>query len=535
MAWPPAAARRTALLAVALVLLTAPAASAQTFFVSKSGSGTECSEAAPCATIALALTTSRAAPGTGDEIRVGAGLYVERVPINDESDAGLTLRGAGRGPDQTATPEGATTIRAAEDNKNNVIEIKKASEVTVEDLRVEVPSGFVNTAGVELDAPEATLRDDHLQSAGFINTEAIWVNNTGSDANILGTRVRMLENIRGVAIFGPRTTIADSDLKAAGQQPLDVENASSSGTRVLRSRIEAGEGHVVTLLNAPEVAIDSSLIVGGSIGVSAFANFGGVSLVMLSNDTVDVDVPKSGKSGEDVNARTESVGTASVSLVNSIALEKQKVEGEGASVTCKSSIAPPQGEASSEGLVECGPEAGNLAPAPGSLFVAGVDWHLRPGSPAIDSGSGEDTLTATDLDGAPRVADGDGDGTAVIDRGAFELPPPAPEGPVGQQPPSSRFNFGKLRRNRRKGTATLQVRVPGPGRLVIFGKQVRRFALDVPAAGSFGLKIVARKGVARKLREKGNAHVSFKVTFIPTGGTANTKMARRKLIRRRAH
>jgi hypothetical protein len=533
MAWLPAVARRTTLLALALVLLAAPGASAQTFFVSTSGSGTECSEAAPCATIAQALTTSRAAPGTGDEIRVGAGLYVERVPINDESDAGLTLRGAGRGPDETATPEGATTIRPAEDNKNNVIEVKKASGVTVEDLRVEVPSGFVNTAGVQIDANEATLRDDHLQSAGFINTEAIWVN-TGSDASILRTRVRMLENIRGVAIFGPRTTIADSDLKAVGQQPLDVENASSAGTRVLRSRIEAGEGHVVTLLNAPEVQIDSSLIVGGSIGISAFADFGGASLVTLSNDTIDLDVPKSGKSGEDVNARTETGGTASVSLVNSIALEKQKVEGEGASVTCKSSIVPLQDEASAEGSVDCGADAGNLTPAPLSLFVAGSDWHLLPGSPAIDSGAGEDELTTTDLDGAPRVADGDGDGTTVIDRGAYELPPPAPEGP-GAQPPSNEFKFGKLKRNRRKGTATILVHVPGPGRLVLFGRKVRKFAFRAPSAGTFGLRVVPKKGPAGRLRARGSALVRFSVTFTPNGGSARTKAAKRKLLRRRSH
>jgi hypothetical protein len=169
-----------------------------------------------------------------------------------------------------------------------------------------------------------------------------------------------------------------------------------------------------------------------------------------------------------------------------------------------------------------------------ALFVAGSDWHLLSGSPAVDSGSGEDELTTTDLDGAPRVVDGDGDGTAVIDRGAYELPTPAPEGPGAGQPLNA-FSLGKLKRNRRKGTATILVRVPGPGRLVLSGKKVKKFALRAPAAGTFGLKIVPKRSLVRRLRSKGSVLLRFKVTFTPDGGSANAKTAKRKLLRRHAH
>ena len=49
------------------------------------------------------------------------------------------------------------------------------------------------------------------------------------------------------------------------------------------------------------------------------------------------------------------------------------------------------------------------------------DFHLLPTSPAIDAGTNTD-LASVDLDGVPRPTDGNGDGSAVIDIGAYELP-----------------------------------------------------------------------------------------------------------------
>jgi YD repeat-containing protein len=52
------------------------------------------------------------------------------------------------------------------------------------------------------------------------------------------------------------------------------------------------------------------------------------------------------------------------------------------------------------------------------------DYHLQPTSPLVDAGANDaPALPATDLDGAPRVVDGDGNGTAIVDLGAFESAP----------------------------------------------------------------------------------------------------------------
>jgi hypothetical protein len=65
---------------------------------------------------------------------------------------------------------------------------------------------------------------------------------------------------------------------------------------------------------------------------------------------------------------------------------------------------------------------GNIDADP--LFVApgNGDYHLGPGSPCIDTGTNDaPNLPAYDFEGHPRVFDGDGDGTAVVDMGVDEV------------------------------------------------------------------------------------------------------------------
>lgn len=60
-------------------------------------------------------------------------------------------------------------------------------------------------------------------------------------------------------------------------------------------------------------------------------------------------------------------------------------------------------------------------------FVGPSDYHLPLGSPAIDSGDPATvSLPTEDFDGAPRPVDGNADGKARRDMGAFEYQPPTP-------------------------------------------------------------------------------------------------------------
>jgi hypothetical protein len=520
------------LLAACLGLAAPAAASAETFFVDQSGSGSECAEAAPCATIDQALTTSRNTAGTGDRIEVGPGLYEERVVIDKPEDSGLTLHGAGRGPDQESTPAGATTFRSPETKTGAEVAITAAA-VTIESIRVEVPAGFENTEGIALGGSADSARLVQVEDLGATNTDAILVTPSTPDATIQNARVRHLGEYRGVAIFGPRATILDSDIFTAEGQALDTE-FMAEGTRIVRTRIATSGGFIATIRSG-DVLIDTSLLLGGSIGVEAFANFGAITEVKLTNDTIDLGKPKVvDKNGVAARARAETGGTARVTLINSIAVEKQEVEGSATeSVGCRSSIVPLQAESGPKGNIECDAGEGNVSVPASSVFAPGADWHLVPGSPAVDSGAAGEALSTTDLDGNPRVVDGNRDGVAVIDRGAYELPtPPPPSTAPSVTPPSNALSLGSLKRNTKRGTAKLQVRIAGPGSLSLSGKRVKRATIAAARGGTFSLSIARKPKLAGILRSKGSAKTSIRVTFTPTGGTANTVARTLRLIRR---
>jgi DNA-binding beta-propeller fold protein YncE len=105
--------------------------------------------------------------------------------------------------------------------------------------------------------------------------------------------------------------------------------------------------------------------------------------------------------------------------------------------------------------------------------------------------------------------------------------------------PSNEFSFGKVKKNKRKGTASLTVVVPGPGQLVLTGKGLKRSQAGAArerasaAASSVKLLIKAKGKKGRKLGRTGRVKVRPKVTYTPTNGDPNAKSRRLKLVKRR--
>jgi serine protease len=74
------------------------------------------------------------------------------------------------------------------------------------------------------------------------------------------------------------------------------------------------------------------------------------------------------------------------------------------------------------GICDTTSNPGNISADP--QFLSATDFHLQWGSPAVDVGSNSTpNLPATDLDGNPRIVDGNADGIAIVDLGAYELSP----------------------------------------------------------------------------------------------------------------
>jgi hypothetical protein len=105
-------------------------------------------------------------------------------------------------------------------------------------------------------------------------------------------------------------------------------------------------------------------------------------------------------------------------------------------------------------------------------------------------------------------------------------------------PISNVFSFGKLKRNKHRGTAILPVNVPGPGTLSLTGKGVKTqrpggavASKVIAAAGTVKLLVKPKGSAKHKLNKTGKVKVKVKVTFTPTGGASNTQTKRVKLIK----
>jgi hypothetical protein len=127
----------------------------------------------------------------------------------------------------------------------------------------------------------------------------------------------------------------------------------------------------------------------------------------------------------------------------------------------------------------------------------------------------------------PSLATG-GMGQAPLRTKAYEIAINAEINPI------STFTLGAIRRNKNKGTATITANVPNPGELTGSGMGLKAAVISrkVRAPGRVRLLIKAKGMKERKLNSIGKVKVRPEITYTPTGGSANTRSVKVKLIER---
>jgi len=185
----------------------------------------------------------------------------------------------------------------------------------------------------------------------------------------------------------------------------------------------------------------------------------------------------------------------------------------------------------------------NLDGNPASVNQSFITGATTPCGVAVDSAHVLWTNVGNSMTGGGTIGRANLDGTSPDQ--SFITGASGPCGVAVDSLPSNAFSFGKLKRNKRKGTAILTVIVPGPGTLQLSGRGLvkqrpagalhrpRTLAKVVSAAGSVKLKIRSKGKKRRKLNRTGRVKVKAKVTFTPTGNVPNTRSRRIKLVKKR--
>jgi hypothetical protein len=288
----------------------------------------------------------------------------------------------------------------------------------------------------------------------------------------------------------------------------------------------------LTITNAT-IAANSGRALGGGSGLVAggglFAIAGEKGLVALASTTI------AGNRLESANTATKGGNVfteGAISFRNSIVANGA---GPAGSENCFSEPAPVSLGFNIDSLDQCGFKAAgdqvNRDPLLGPLQSnGGPTQTMAPalGSPAIDQGrsfglTGDQRgiVRPIDLPSIPNSAAAGADGSDV---GAVEFQP------------SNAFTLGKLKRNKKKGTATLTVFLPQPsaGTLSLYGKGLKTQTAAIAGQAEVKLKVaLASKKLRKALRKKGRRKVGINVTYAPTGNSAATQSRKAKLVKKK--
>src|SRR4051794_21847447 len=377
-------ARGFLVLVIAAVGLAAPAAAnADDLYVTAGAGATTCAQDDPCS-LPQAITIADIVSNR-DKIHVVGSLdYSGAV---DLSNSPIDLIGSGSGANGTAIDAGAGALVVGTDSSASALRVHSTghSAVTLESgAAVDHAEIVGDSNAVSIDAiagkDYATIRDSHIEARRGISD--------GSSVDANGARIERTtieSTAYGVGVENSRTKIANS---------------------VIRTRAAGAAG--VWSVNTAEISIDGTTIDGGGagrVGVESGPIASGATIVL-----------------------TGSIVRGVTTDLSANALRA----GPGLTVS-DSDFATKNGQSISDA-------GGHINPDPSWLDSANGDYRLAGASPVVDRGATRAAAPGeTDRAGNPRVADGNGDGAAARDMGAFEyqyLPPATAPGQPASAPPA---------------------------------------------------------------------------------------------------
>lgn len=370
--------------------------------------------------------------GVPDTVIVDAGKATNPDTIDAAGTDDLEVIGAG--PDKT-------TVTIDSNANAYVLSVGLTQrDVIVRDLKVLIPN---------------TLPD--LQGSGVATSGGVFQNvdfetqNPGSSAFPVLTRGVTIRNCRFYGTSGgyfptavgttsdqPGNVLVEGTTIENATVPIKHESKSQFVT-LKDSVIKAPDQFAVTIQDGASMSVANSVIeTGKESAFSVYANTSYDSDLTLRNTTI---VP-SGQTVEPVFTGVVTGGSfgdvdidVSDSVIQGFAKTWDLTAPMGISgntyISIDHSNFNPVGSQVGDGTQYL--SAGNINLDP--MFVGGGNYELTAASPSVDAGNPAATPGFLDLAGRARLTDGNGDGVAVVDQGAYEFQPAASGPPVDTTAP----------------------------------------------------------------------------------------------------
>ena len=388
-----------------------------------------CDQAHTVQTVEAALSLADDATDA-DRVLLGTATYTPPPGYwfdYNRSDAPVEIIGAGVGQTILTRPAGAA---------GRVMRIYGGPGSVIRDLTIRMPENVVGGftgLGTTSTARHIEVADDPTQSGQRYGVDL------GGGGTLEDSSVKLdpVWDSWGVRFFDGGATVRRSSLSA------NLGVYSYYGGTVERSRVTgsySGMNAYHGTTNVMNTVIRYGT--GGGPGIAARTQgAGGDTIVNIDGATI-VGPGLPSTVGVSAGTFASPALSSDVSLTNSVirgaahALDARTAVGATghAALTANYSDYDPSGNTTAENASISETNVTNVGDA-GFVDAGGNDYHLLAGSPLIDAGDPA-TAQGLDLDGNALIVDGNADGTARRDLGAFELPAPSSD-PQGGQPPTA--------------------------------------------------------------------------------------------------